>query len=339
MLLRDELIRQLDILQRETAPKVIVYRPVPIGFGGQVASRLEMLRLALFTGRTAIFPRVDDFPYTQIFEPMGPPYQESWQTAVPFDLTDGQENNAVFFDPLLHITRDGGSVQNRIQAGIARRLGLPEMNSLVLDGMIFDWMKPTDEVAQWIKGQQSRLNISEETLGVHVRRGDKRIETAFVPLVVIEAAIEHLVRRGDFKSLFVASDSQTTIDTLRRPPGLELIYDSSEMRYDNANHKMLMSNRDLAEQETLTAFKNICLLGSCGAIVGQDNAHFATIAAASIYCRMQDRERISLIDGRYAEKNSGPLRALFAAKRYARIGVKKVLPWMTVEQKRPRTKK
>ena len=87
-----------------------------------------------------------------------------------------------------------------------------------------------------------------------------------------------------------------------------------------------MANPELAAGETYVAFKNLRLLAACGGIVGQDNAHFATIAANYIFQRDSNPERIVLLDGRIAESQSARLRLLYGAKRGIRNLAKQVIP-------------
>ena len=168
--------------------------------------------------------------------------------------------------------------------------------------------------------------MSERTLGVHLRRGDKRIESAYVPAAIFNQAIRRIHKVWNFDALFLASDNAETPDELDLPFGVKLIFDTTEKRYNNANHKMLLANPSLAHEETYVAFKNLRLLAACGGIVGQDNAHFATIAASYILQRDANPDRVVLLDGWIAEKHSASLRLFYEVKRKTREFVKRIVP-------------
>jgi hypothetical protein len=84
----------------------------------------------------------------------------------------------------------------------------------------------------------------------------------------------------------------------------------------------------MAEQESYVAFKNIRLLCACGGIVGQNNAHFATLAASYILNRDSEAAagRIVLIDGNIAQETMPHLRAMYLLKWTVRSLVKRVVP-------------
>ena len=130
-------------------------------------------------------------------------------------------------------------------------------------------------------------------------------------------------RRAGLWSL--ASDSPDAAAEIQLPPRVKLIFDSDEKRYNNANHKMLFRNPDLARQETFTAVKNLTLLSACGGIVGQDNAHFATIASA-IIASSGSPTRIILLNGKLAEFEVPILGLYFRLKRTVRAFVRNRLP-------------
>ena len=195
-----------------------------------------------------------------------------------------------------------------------------------VDGWIFAWLHFLPEFEHRFERDQLRLGVSERTLGVHLRRGDKRIESAYIPASVFNEAIRGIHKVWDFDALFLASDNAEAPDELDLPFGVKLIFDRSEKRYNNANHKMLLANPSLAREETYVAFKNLRLLAACGGVVGQDNAHFATIVASYILQRDANPDRVVLLDGWIAEKHSPSLRLLYQTKRKSRELIKRIVP-------------
>ena len=120
------------------------------------------------------------------------------------------------------------------------------------------------------------------------------------------------------------------------PDGVELIFDVGEPRHNNANHKMLIDSPQLAQQETEIAFKNIALLSRCGGLIGQTNAHFATLAASSIVARTGRCDRIKLIDVHIAEKRSRNIFIYFSIKRKIRALLRRIFPWLTARSRMAR---
>jgi hypothetical protein len=321
----------LDELQYGTGWKYIAVRPASIGLGGQITARKDALRLALALGRTAVFPRLDDLPYTQTFEPMNSPLglDFSFEDLPPIDVFGDQEEAIVRLDAMTDVVRGPTEVEEALRHKISSRLGLVFHDTRLIDGAILQWMRPTKAVENYVEAERRRLGINTNTLGVHLRRGDKRVESAFVPAKDFNTEIARLCETGRFDSLFLASDSNAAATEIMPPPGIRLIFDRTERRYNNANHKMLLTRPELADEQTRVAYKNIWLLSACGGLVGQDNAHFATLAAGAIYARYGSDAYIRLIDGRIAERRSSSLRAIYTASKLARALGRRLLPGLT----------
>lgn len=321
---------ELDRLQFEPAERYLLVRPLPIGLGGQIAGRYSALRLALATGRKAVFPDVRDLPYLQTFEEMtrnAPPIGQTEDPPLVKLGVSQDDQPLVLLDPLQMSDRYTHSPEVLTRTA-CERLGISPIGNNLLTGHILDWMRPTAPVVAYVDAHRQRLGIGKMTLGVHFRRGDKQVETAFVPAAEFNRQILDIWQSWKFESLFIASDSPDATEEVLAPPGVRVIFDNEERRYNNANHKMLMANPALAEQETLVAYKNIALLSACGGVVGQDNAHFATIAAAVIARRHGD-DHVRLIEGRIAEKQNALLRRYFDARRGLRAVLRAALPFLS----------
>lgn len=322
--------RKLDAVQYSPSERTIVFDPVVCGLGGQISGRVHTLALALALGRKALFLGLADPPYGQSLAPLHSP------EALPDDpkmvplatLTVDQKDPVVRYDPL-HMTIGGLGFDAVLLASVSERLGTEIADRPMLEGLIFNWMKPTEELASFCESERLRLGIDGTTLGVHFRRGDKTVETAFVPAAEVNRQIAAVHRQWPFQSLFLASDSPLAPQEIVCPDGVRLIFDAGEKRYNNANHKMLIASPELAEGETRVAFKNIALLAACGGAIGQDNAHFATLAAGAILAREGEPARIVLIDGRIAEKRSLALRIWFQIKLALRAVARRLLPHLT----------
>jgi hypothetical protein len=330
--------RKLDALQFAPGERTILFDPVICGLGGQLSGRVHTLALALAMGRKALFQGLSDPPYGQTLAPLhAPEALPGDPKSVPLaDLGTTQNDPVVRYDPM-HIIIGAPGFDAALLARASEHLGTQIADRLLLEGLIFNWLEPTAAMAAFCEAERQRLGVGGETLGVHFRRGDKTVETAFVPAAEINRQIAAIHRRWPFTSLFLASDSPLAPQEIVCPDGVRLIFDAGEKRYNNANHKMLIAAPDLAEAETRVAFKNIALLAACGGVVGQDNAHFATLAAGAILAREGQAERIVLIDGRIAEKSSPVLSAWYRLKLALRAIARRLFPQLTARAKAART--
>ena len=193
-----------------------------------------------------------------------------------------------FFDLTISPLRNAW-IQSRIELKIGSIENLSNDTASIVTQMLIArsslWMRLLPSAQSIVDAEKKRLGISLTTLGVHLRRGDKSVENAYVPAAEVNRAIGAVHQAWPFDSLFLASDSQNAMKEICLPSGVTLIFDETEKRYNNANHKMLFHNPELAQQETFTALKNLILLSFCGGIVGQDNAHFPVLASRIIASR------------------------------------------------------
>ena len=292
-----------------------------VGWGGQVSYRVLGLKLALAVGRRAVFWGHDDPPYGQAFMPMFTATPVDETDAVPFDLDTGHDVPVMVCD-YLDVERRQSKSWPEIEAAtnerIAELFGIRQIDPLALTGVILGWMKPTPSIANDTEAAARELGISDRTLGIHLRRGDKQIETAYIPPAEFNRRIAALHKRWPFDTVLLASDYAQAPTLLTLPPGVRLIFDANEKRYNNANAKMLDRTPDLAEQETLTAARNVFLLAACGGLIGQENGNFGRLAAAMIVARGTESDRIDLIDARRLEQED-PIRSrIFRVRRLAR---------------------
>ncbi len=306
-----ELVAELDRRQFDADVPALVMRQPRVGWGGQVSYRILGLKLALAVGRRAIFWGHDDPPYGQAFMPMfvaGPVDQTG---AVPFDLDTGQDAAIMICDYLdveRRQARTWPEIEALAEARIAAMLGLPAVNVLALTGTLLGWMRLVPAIEQAIDAAATQLGVGERTLGIHLRRGDKQIESAFIPPVEFNRRIAAIHARWPFDTVLLASDYPRASSLLTMPLGVRLIFDTDEKRYNNANAKMLDRTPDLVLQETLTAARNVFLLAACGGLIGQENGNFGRLAAAVIAARGTSPDRIDLIDARRLERED-PIRA------------------------------
>ena len=325
--LRDELER----LQFGDHLNAVVIDQIPIGYGGQLAGRLLSLKVGLASGRKAIFSHEADPPYVQsIIKPF------SWTGELPdlrelplIDLFERDVRQLVRFDyfAVQKLFEQCGTYVERCAGRVlADKSQLTEEDMTKLDGWLISWLRFVPDFEAAVGHDRERLGVSRTTLGVHIRRGDKKVEAAYVPLARFNDAIRSVYSNWQFEKVFVATDDANVISKLELPRGVDLVFDSNEVRYNNANHKMLRANPEMAAQETYVAFKNFRLLCECGGIVGQDNTHFATLARSCILNRGTEAHNTFLIDGNIAQRSQLHLRVLYLLKNSFRSFVKRVFP-------------
>lgn len=337
--LNQRFLAKIQEYQSGSAGKYVVFLPVACGLGGQITGRVQTLAMALALGRTAIFLHLEDRPYGQTFEAMHPRVDllgssDTWPLA---DITCDQEDIVVCYDPSRQSV-SGPEFESALLERVSQQIGMHITDRLMLEGMIFNWMKPTPSMAAYCRLRAEQLEVDSDCLGVHFRRGDKAVETAFVPASEFNRQIAQIHSRWPFNKLFLASDSPLAPDEIKCPPGVRLLFDKEEQRYNNANHKMLLKSPELVDQETRVAFKNIALLAMCGGVVGQDNAHFATLSASSIMARENRVDRLCLIPGRFVEQNSWILARYFLLKNQMRAVARRLFPHLTMSARMKRSK-
>jgi hypothetical protein len=330
-LTREGVHRALTRLQFGQGIPVIVIKQLPIGYGGQITGRIMGLKLGLALGRKAVFLSDEDPPYVQsLIRPFGGVEALGELADAPLiECCAESRSPIVSFDYIRTwriLQKRGLTVENWINEILRPRFRSIDKWKDYVDGWIFSWLKYVPAFESRLEADRLRLGVDQSTLGVHLRRGDKSVESAYVPAEDYNQAINELHGCWKFDKLFLASDDPQAPAFVRPPSGVELIFDASERRYNNANHKMLMANPELAAEETYIAFKNLRLLAACGGLVGQSNAHFATIVASFVLQRDSQPERIRLIDGRIAERRSVSLRLTQAAKRNVRAMMRQIVP-------------
>jgi hypothetical protein len=328
-----ETLNRLHELQFSSSKKLLIVAQDPTGFGAQVSRRILGLKLALYFDRTAVFLRDDDWPYVQAFErPHTAMPKEMDLTSIPiFDLNNPQRYDIARFDFWKWwAARDQYPDFFHAMPDALRKF---ENGATVYEGILCSFLKLTPAFLDDANRHLLRLGIGEDVIGVHIRRGDKNVETPFIPISLLANATRRLIEHTRMKKVFVATDDLTSIPEFEKAIALPVIFDPTEVRYNNANHKFLMRHPELALAETRTAVKNLVLLKSCGAIVGQTNAHFASLAAGLICARKNSDEYGILIPGNHVLESSAVKRFFFASKKTVRRCAKILFPFATLKHR------
>ena len=318
-----EVRARLADLQSGRAGRYLLVKHDPTGLGGQISRRLLAIRLALLTGRTAAFADENFYPYETAFETLGSVPEVASQVPT-LDLQNLDRDSR----PIVSL--DFWSFwQSQTTKTLVYEYAPPEFfgianGSLLLDGVAFTGFRLKQTYRDAIGTSLAKVDALRPVVGIHFRRGDKYVETPYVDSSRYRSALDAASKRCGAASVFVSSDSPNALKELMLDSKrFSILFDDKEVRYNNANHKFLMRHREFAQQETLTAIRNIYALAKCTMVVGQTNAHFARLAAACIMVTTP-----GLDFGELIEPASAPMRwhnrQLYRAYRTAR-GVAKAV--------------
>lgn len=269
-------------LQLARSGRYIVFNHDPTGLGGQISRRLLAIRVALMTGRTAVFPNEDFYPYENAFEPLALPPTETRKIVPVLNAQLEEDPNPIVSFDFWRFWKNE-LMRHKIYGYIPNELAGLANHGLILDGIIFSSFRLNLKYRCAITPFIERIKATAPVIGVHFRRGDKYVETPYVSAEIYRENVEAVAARHNIQNILISSDSAEAVDKLHLDRNrFNIFFDDQEKRYNNANHKFLMKHRELACQETMTAIRNIYMLGHCTKVVGQTNAHFARLAAGQI---------------------------------------------------------
>ena len=157
-------------------------------------------------------------------------------------------------------------------------------------------------------------------IGLHVRRGDKNSECPYVPTECYLLQVRKLLKKHPQKKIliFLSSDDPNALEHIQSGLiGVDVKWDDSEARYNNYNAGMVVNDPTLAQQESITAAKNISLLGGCDYVVGMSHAQFTWLGGLlTVFNNQLDVSRHVMLDpytgmrGHWATYYGFPLHAL-----------------------------
>jgi hypothetical protein len=322
---------RLDRIQDCTNQRALNFYHDPVGFGGQVSRRLFALRLALITGARACFPDETMHPYRNPFVRME---RQGISTGTCESLDQAMQRGAWVkdFDYWTFCSNDSdASTAHRSLPNGAPPAASEYALQVLLDGILMRRQALLPTISDRLRQEPFLSTLPSRYISVHFRRGDKRVEAPYVPARVYRHAILELSQISGIKDVFIASDSPTALTDLGLEKiGLNTFFDSNEERRNNANHKYLAKNQTFADAETFTAIKNIHALGGGEYIVGQHNAHFATLAAGLIATRRNSLNVGCIIDGNYL-LNTLRWRYFYKTLLIFRRIAKRCLPHLTIQ--------
>jgi CMP-N-acetylneuraminic acid synthetase len=271
---------KLNKLQFETPfedCRFLIIKIPYVGYGGQLSLRILGMKFAYIFNRTVIFDDSEN-PYLNCYEPISIFKIDDLKDLKPvkLELYKIQLEQAVYLD----FDEYWLNIKNRNYFNnlVPKELSNQNIDKDYLNGQLTLRFKLLPKYLENINNVKNKIHFSKPIIGIHIRRGDKKNESAYVPIRIYNYYLKKAVNESGIKKVFVTSDSEDVILELPQNLGLEYIYDREEKRYNNANHELLTTKPELKEQETLTAIKIIELLSECNYLIGQINTHFTTIA-------------------------------------------------------------
>lgn len=137
-------------------------------------------------------------------------------------------------------------------------------------------------------------------IGLHVRRGDKHTEVPYIPTECYLLQIRLLAEANPRKKIliFLSSDDPGALADIQSGlPEVATAWDDFELRYNNFNAGMITNNPELALQESITAAKNISLLGECHYVIGMTHAQFTWLGGLlAVFNNQLDTSRHIMLD-------------------------------------------
>lgn len=165
--------------------------------------------------------------------------------------------------------------------------------------------RPLPELQAVINSTKNRLGWSAYDLvvGLHVRRGDKNTEAPYIHTETYVHFVQQVCALHPNKkiAIFLASDDPDCYQEFKSKLGdmsnVSILWDLEEDRFNNYNAAMVKESAVLAKQESITAAKNISLLGDCDYVIGMATAQFTWIGGLlCVFNHDLDASRHIMID-------------------------------------------
>ncbi len=238
------------------------------GYGAMVSRIMTGLGIALRFNKRPVFCLADhgnrySFPFTTI-------EQRHLSNVAPFWFQPIPGSFQWHFGPYF-----GSSIRNYFQYPTSPFDPALSKHAYCAQLMKYITRDPTDAFRAFFDQKRATILTGEGTcVGIHVRRGDKITESPNVP----EQVYLHFMQQipATVQRVFLTSDDPGTADRMRAllPPGIALLWDAEEARYNDDNKVHARESPAMALQESFTAMKNILLLGECDYVIGTHNAQF-----------------------------------------------------------------
>lgn len=252
------------------------------GFGAMLARRKLALQFGCYFNRTVILNYTNyayDEPFVQISKFTIDDISN--YPIVEFNFQNDQEDKVVKFN----FIRYWNDVEKRTKY---HELSVGNLSFIEFSGLLLNFLELNEIYKNKLTKKINKFNTDSSFLGVHIRRGDKEVESPFIPLSKYVDEIQKICEKNKFKKVFVTSDSEETIIKLiQLIDDKEIFFDKEELRHNTkeSNLNVVLNNKTLKEVETFTFIKNLELLSNCGYILGQSNVQMVKISI----CKKMDK--------------------------------------------------
>jgi hypothetical protein len=166
--------------------------------------------------------------------------------------------------------------------------------------------KPPLQEAITFSQRQMGWDQTQTIVGIHVRRGDKNTECPYIPnyaYINQFCELTHLNQNAKWAIFLTSDDPECHADFVKALPHIPIYWDSAEARFNNCNIHMIKAQPQLAWQESVTAAKNISLLGQCDYVIGMASAQFTWIGGLlCVFRHGLDTTRHIMLDSQTAER-------------------------------------
>ena len=265
------------------------------GFGAMIARRKLGLQLGLYFNRCVLF-RNNRYVYDDPFKPESKFSLSdiAGERLVKMDFTEQQEK-VVYFD-------FNSYWENKVILAEYQEKTVDNLDFRLFSGMLLNSLELKDEYASFVEQKDKEIGISSRSqplLGVHVRRGDKEVDTPFISIERYATEIRSILRKMGGSSIFLCSDDSRVVAQLSEQlKDVQILYDANETRYDSKanNLSFVTSSKKRRDEESMTGIKVIELLSRCDHVLGQSNVQFAKLAGCKLMDRVNNTSVMTLID-------------------------------------------
>lgn len=166
--------------------------------------------------------------------------------------------------------------------------------------------RPLPRLDQAISEVKTRIgwHTYDHIIGIHVRRGDKNTEVPYIETQTYIHFLKRVLAQNPQQAfaVFLASDDPDSYAVFKAELehlSIPLLWDHQESRFNNYNASMVEQDPSLALQESITAAKNITLLGDCDYVIGMASAQFTWLGGLlCVFHHQLDMSRHIMIDAK-----------------------------------------
>jgi len=269
--------------------KFIIFNMEYGGFGAMLARRKLALQFGLY------FNRIVLLNYTNYL------YDEPFKNISNFNLNDiknegikifnydlNQKDKVVFFN--FNNYWNNSLIKNTFHEKSLYNLDFKDFS-----GLLLNFFQLKENYQKLLNDKLKKLNLKDRTIGIHIRRGDKELETPYIPMYIFIEELNKVKEKTGINNVYICSDSTNAIyELMNSLKEFNITYDTAEIRHeDKIWHPPGPSNK---ESETFIGIKNIEILTNCDYIIGQSNVQFAKISVCKSIDKKNKLDVFSLIN-------------------------------------------